>query len=129
MSDPTPQTVFDVVGEDGITRLVREFYVQVPVDAILGPMYAKSDLVEAERHLREFLIYRLGGPERYIVERGHPKLRMRHAPFVINAAARDRWLHLMSNALTSSGFPPEVDAALRKFFAETATFLINDVAP
>lgn len=129
VSDPAPQTVFDVIGEDGITRLVQAFYVQVPADAILGPMYAKSDLAEAERHLRDFLIYRLGGPERYLAERGHPRLRMRHAPFVINVAARDRWLRLMYQALTSAGFPPEIDAALRSFFSETATFLINDAAP
>lgn len=88
-------------------------------------MYDKAELSEAERRLREFLIYRLGGPDRYIVERGNPKLRMRHGPFVIDQAARDRWLKLMYSALDSTGLPTAVDAALRTFFAETATFLMN----
>ncbi len=125
LADPAPQTVFDVVGEAGITSLVRAFYVQVPGDEILSPMYAAAELAEAERRLREFLIYRLGGPDRYIAERGHPRLRVRHAPFVINQAARDRWLKLMCSALDATRFPTEVDLALRSFFAETATFLRN----
>jgi hemoglobin len=129
LSDADPHTVFDLIGEEGVTRLVRAFYEQVPTDEVLGPMYAHSDLGEAERRLREFLIYRLGGPDRYIAERGHPRLRMRHAPFVINGSARDRWLALMSSALASVGFPAEVDGALRSFFADTATFLINSDGP
>lgn len=125
VAESSPETVFDVIGEDGLTRLVRGFYEQVPGDEILGPMYPPSDLAAAERRLREFLIYRFGGPERYIVERGHPRLRVRHAPFVIHHAARDRWFQLMSASLESAGFPPEIVAALQAFFAETATFLIN----
>ncbi len=125
VADAAPQTVFDVVGEDGITRFVRAFYAQIPGDEILGPMYAPAELAEAERRLREFLIYRLGGPDRYIAERGNPRLRMRHAPFVINQAARDRWLKLMYSALDSTNLPADVDLALRTFFAETATFLLN----
>ena len=125
MAESSPETVFDVIGEDGLTRLVRGFYEQVPGDEILGPMYPPSDLAAAERRLREFLIYRFGGPDRYIVERGHPRLRVRHAPFVIHQAARDRWFQLMNASLDSAGFPPEIVAALQAFFAETATFLIN----
>lgn len=125
MTEPPPQTVFDVVGEDGITRLVRAFYAQVPADDVLAPMYHAAELSEAERRLCDFLIYRLGGSDRYIQERGNPRLRMRHAPFVINRAARDRWLQLMSSALDAAAFPAPVDAALRGFFAETATFLLN----
>lgn len=88
-------------------------------------MYATADLEVAERHLRGFLIYRFGGPDWYIKERGNPRLRMRHGPFVVNALARDRWVKLMSAALDTTNFPGPVDAALRAFFAETATFLIN----
>lgn len=125
MTEPSPQTVFDVIGEDGLTRLVRGFYEQVPQDEILGPMYPPTDLAAAERRLREFLIYRFGGPDRYIVERGHPRLRIRHAPFVVNQAARDRWFQLMNASLEQAGFAPEIVAVLRAFFAETASFLIN----
>ncbi len=125
MADATPETVFDVIGEDGLTRLVRGFYEQIPNDEILGPMYHPAELPEAERRLREFLIYRFGGPDRYIVERGHPRLRIRHAPFVVNQAARDRWFQLMNTSLEKAGFPPEIVTALRAFFAETASFLIN----
>lgn len=125
MTASSPQTIFDVIGEDGITRLVRGFYNQIPQDEILGPMYPPADLEGAERRLREFLIYRLGGPDRYIADRGHPRLRIRHAPFVINRAARDRWYQLMTASLDTVGFPPEIVAALQAFFAETASFLIN----
>lgn len=125
MAESSPQSVFDVIGEDGLTRLVHGFYEQVPRDEILGPMYLSSELPAAERRLLEFLIYRLGGPDRYIVERGHPRLRVRHAPFVIHQAARDRWFQLMNASLERAGFTPEIVAILRAFFAETATFLIN----
>lgn len=125
MAESSPQTVFDVIGEDGLARLVRAFYAQVPKDEILGPMYPPTELAAAEYRLCGFLVYRLGGPDRYIVERGHPKLRIRHAPFIINQQARDRWVHLMSNALETAGLPPEIVVALRSFFGETATFLIN----
>lgn len=125
MADAAPPTIFDVIGEEGITRLVRGFYAQVPQDEILGPMYPPSELDAAERRLREFLVYRLGGPERYITERGHPRLRVRHAPFVINQAARDRWFQLMEHSLRTSELPQDIVDALHRFFAETATFLIN----
>lgn len=125
MAESPPQTVFDIIGEDGLTRLVHGFYAQVPRDEILGPMYPPTELAAAERRLREFLIYRFGGPDRYITERGHPRLRVRHAPFVVNQAARDRWFQMMNASLLSSGFPPEIVTALQGFFAETASFLIN----
>ena len=125
MAESSPQTIFDVIGEDGLARLVRAFYAQVPADEIIGPMYPPTELAAAEYRLCGFLVYRLGGPDRYIVERGHPKLRIRHAPFIINQQARDRWVQLMSNALEAADLPLEIVAALRQFFAETATFLIN----
>jgi hemoglobin len=125
VSESAPQTVFELIGEDGLTRLVRGFYAQVPDDEILGPMYPPAEREAAERRLREFLIYRFGGPDRYIVERGHPRLRIRHAPFVIHQGARDRWFQLMNRSLESAGFAPEIVTALKAFFAETASFLIN----
>lgn len=117
--------VYGQIGEDGFARLVRAFYAQVAEDEILRPMYPADDLAGAEARLRDFLVGRFGGPPRYAAERGHPRLRMRHAPFRIDQQARDRWLSLMLRALDLAGLPPESDAILRRFFDATATFLIN----
>ena len=117
--------MYSIIGEDGFTRLVSAFYRQIPADDVLGPMYTKEDLAGAEERLREFLIGRFGGPQRYIEKRGHPRLRMRHMPFAIDPRARDRWIALMDAALRETALPPEVDAELRTFFEDAATMLIN----
>jgi len=117
--------VYNLIGEPGITRLVAAFYRQVPQDAILGPMYPPQELAAAEIRLRDFLIYRLGGSPRYIEQRGHPRLRMRHAPFKINQAARDRWMELMGAALSETQLPAEAEQFLRTFLDGMSTFLIN----
>ncbi len=117
--------VYDLIGEQGFTRLVAAFYRQVPDDDILGPMYPPHDLGGAEQRLRDFLVGRFGGPSRYIEQRGHPRLRMRHAPFAVSIAARDRWVLLMTRALEEVKLPPAADATLREFFAQVATMLIN----
>lgn len=118
--------VYSAIGEEGFKKLVAAFYRRVPGDDILGPMYAEdNDLAGAEKRLRDFLIFRFGGPPRYIEERGHTRLRMRHVRFAIDQAARDRWIELMNAALTEAEFPAEVEAGLRAFFESTATFLIN----
>jgi hemoglobin len=117
--------VFGLVGDEGFSRLVAAFYRRVPGDEILGPMYAGRDLHSAEGRLREFLVGRFGGPQRYIEKRGHPRLRMRHSPFRIDRAARDRWIELMTAALDEAALPPEAVSALRRFFDDSATFMIN----
>lgn len=117
--------VYARIGEEGFARLVAAFYRQIPDDDILGPMYPKDDLAGAEQRLRDFLIFRFGGPPRYISQRGHPRLRMRHMPFSIDAAGRDRWVALMDRALMEAALPPEAEAALRPFFEHVATFMIN----
>jgi hemoglobin len=119
------QEVYALIGEDGFSRLVGAFYRQVPGDDILGPMYPKDDLAGAEQRLRDFLIFRFGGPKRYIEERGHPRLRMRHHPFVIDQAARDRWIRLMEAAVVEAALPDEAVEVLRVFFDSVATFMIN----
>jgi hemoglobin len=121
--------VYSLVGESGLTRLVAAFYRRVPQDDILAPMYPAHDLAGSEQRLRDFLIYRLGGPPRYIEQRGHPRLRVRHAPFHINHAARERWMQLMTAALEEAAFPPEADQFVRTFLGEIATFLINRAGP
>jgi hemoglobin len=119
------QDVYAVIGEEGFTRLIAAFYRQVPTDGILGPMYPSHDLAGSEERLRDFLIGRFGGPQRYIEQRGHPRLRMRHLPFAVNAAARERWLQLMTNALDEVKLPAEVDAFLREFFNGVSAMLVN----
>ena len=117
--------VYELIGEDGFTRLVAAFYRRVAGDDVLSPMYPKRDLAGAEQRLRDFLVGRFGGPPRYLERRGHPRLRMRHSPFKIDAAARDRWLKLMDEALLEVKLPPEADRMLRTFFNDAATFMIN----
>ena len=118
-------SIYPTIGEEGFARFVSAFYRRVPADDILGPMYPPHDFAEAERHLRDFLVGRLGGPQRYIQERGHPRLRMRHAPFPITVEARNRWLELMTAAITEAELPPEVAAIMQPFFADTAMMLVN----
>ena len=117
--------VYEQIGEDGFARLVRAFYKQVPGDGILGAMYPAHDLAGAEQRLRDFLVGRFGGPERYIQQRGHPRLRQRHAPFAVNREARDRWVALMNRALDEAALPESATNVLRAFFDEAATFMIN----
>jgi hemoglobin len=121
----TEEEVYPTIGEDGFRRLVAAFYRQVPGDSILGPMYPADDLEGAEYRLRMFLIGRFGGPPTYIEERGHPRLRMRHLPFLINQVARDRWMALMAKALDEAQLPPEADAVLRHFFEGMSSFMMN----
>jgi hemoglobin len=117
--------LYGLIGEDGFHRLVAAFYRQVPQDEILGPMYPAGDLEGAEQRLRDFLIFRFGGPSRYLELRGHPRLRMRHFPFPITQAARNRWLQLMTAAINEADLPAEAGALLLSFFDGTTTFLIN----
>src|ERR1035437_3849216 len=117
--------VFSAVGEEGFTRLIAAFYKQVPDDDILGPMYPKHDMAGAEQRLRDFLIYRFGGPPKYIEERGHPRLRARHSPFPITQASRDRWMQFMDIAFKEAAFPPEAEEYVRNFFEGMSTFMIN----
>jgi hemoglobin len=117
--------VYSIVGAEGFGRLVAAFYRQVPQDDLLGPMYPAADLSGAEQRLRDFLIGRFGGPQIYIEQRGHPRLRARHSPFRINQTVRDRWMRLMENALREASLPGEAEEFLRKFFDEMATFMIN----
>jgi hemoglobin len=119
------EDVYAQVGEEGFTRLVRGFYRQVPSDPILGPMYPADDLDGAETRLRDFLVGRFGGPPRYMETRGHPRLRMRHMPFAIDEAARDRWVQLMNRSLDTAELPAAVTLLLREFFGSVATFLRN----
>ena len=117
--------VYSAIGHEGFERLVAAFYRQVPDDDLLGPLYPAHDFEGAAQRLRDFLIYRFGGPASYIEQRGHPRLRMRHAAFPIGELVRDRWLQLMNRALDQALLPDQVRQLLQAFFASTATFLMN----
>jgi hemoglobin len=121
--------VYARIGEDGFARLVRAFYAQVPADDLLGPMYPAEDLEGAEARLRDFLVGRFGGPPRYVEQRGHPRLRMRHMPFAIDVPARNRWVQLMDRALVEAALPEDAVAVLQPFFHHMASFMINRELP
>ena len=125
MSEIDEGDVYRLIGEEGFARVVHAFDARVPSDPILGAMYPKHDLAGAEERLRDFLVGRFGGPPRYIEQRGHPRLRMRHMPFKLDEAARDRWVALMDRAIDEAALPEDVTSLLREFFAATATFLRN----
>ena len=120
--------VYSRVGDDGFQRLIAAFYRQVPQDDLLGPMYPAHDLAGAEQRLRDYLIYRFGGPQKYVEERGHPRLRGRHMPFAISKAARDRWMLLMDRALMEADLPAEAVRPIREFFENMSTFMINQAS-
>ena len=118
--------VYDQVGGAAtFERLVDLFYEGVERDELLRPMYP-ADLADSRRHLALFLIQYFGGPQTYVQERGHPRLRMRHVPFAITRAARDAWVRHMDAALDALALPAEQDAAMRRYFADAATFMINN---
>jgi len=120
--------VYSLVGDDGFQRLIAAFYRQVPYDDVLGAMYPAHDLAGAEQRLRDYLIYRFGGPQKYVEERGHPRLRGRHLPFAITQAARDRWMLLMDRALAEAALPADAVQPIRAFFENMSTFMINQGA-
>lgn len=117
--------VYEAVGADGLRAVVAAFYRRVPTDDLLGPMYPAHDLVGAEERLADFLAYRLGGDPRYLETRGHPRLRMRHAPFVVDRAARDRWMELMAAALDECEVAGDARERLEVFLGDVASFLMN----
>ena len=113
------------LGEARLRGVVAAFYRRVPDDSILGAMYPADDLAGAEARLADFLVYRFGGSQAYIQERGHPRLRRRHMPFAVDAAARDRWLELIGEALDEGSVVGPARALVDGFFAHTADFLRN----
>lgn len=125
MSQIAVEEIFNHLGEEKLQDLIAAFYQGVKTDDILKPMYPADDFEGAEYRLKEFLVYRLGGPQRYLTERGNPALRMRHAPYAINQSARDRWMELMKSAMDKTKLPADVRQTLEPFFDQMATFLIN----
>jgi len=105
--------------------LVGSFYAGVAADPVLRAIYPEPDLAAAERRLRLFLIQYWGGPTTYDDERGHPRLRMRHVPFAIGPAERDRWLLHMRAAIAAAAPPADVAAELERYFTIAAEAMRN----
>jgi len=123
---PDSPTMFDLVGgHDTFDRLVRQFYRGVMADPVLAPMYPADDIEGAVWRLTAFLEQYWGGPRHYEEKRGHPRLRMRHQPFTINPAARNRWLRHMRAALDSVELPPLQDAEMWAYLERAAFSMVN----
>jgi hemoglobin len=124
----TAKTFYDQVGgHETFRRLTQQFYAGVAGDPALRALYPTDDLGPAEMRLRMFLEQYWGGPTAYSQERGHPRLRMRHAPFKVTIAQRDRWLRHMRAAVDSLGLAPENDLILRDYFDQAAQSLVNSL--
>jgi hemoglobin len=127
MNESAELSFYEAVGgEDTFRRLVSRFYARVAADPVLRPVYPGKDLGPAEEHLRLFLIQYWGGPRTYSETRGHPRLRMRHAPFRIGAAERDAWLRHMRAALDELGLDPSRDKQLWDYLVMAAQSLVNE---
>jgi len=112
-------------GEAFFTDLVSQFYAQVALDPILRPMYPEGDLKAAALRLQWFLEQYWGGPTTYQENRGHPRLRMRHAEFHINLAAHDAWLKAMRTAIDGVEMKPELKAQLWSYLEMAAAAMVN----
>jgi hemoglobin len=124
--EKTGITFYEAVGgAPTFERLVARFYEGVAADPVLRPLYPEPDLAAAEERLRLFLIQYWGGPTTYSDTRGHPRLRMRHAPFAIGPAERDAWLRHMTGAVESLELPPGLEAPLLSYLQGAAEAMMN----
>lgn len=128
--DTALPTLYDEVGgEPFFQELVERFYARVREDEVLWPMYPADDLDGAIHRLATFLAQFFGGPSSYSAERGHPRLRMRHAPFHVNPEARDHWLEHMTRAVEEMGPAPIHREAMLDYFDRASRALINTFEP
>jgi hemoglobin len=121
-----PDSFYDAIGgHETFVRLVDVFYEGVATDEVLRPMYPEEDLGPAKERLTLFLEQYWGGPTTYSDQRGHPRLRMRHAPYKVNPDARDRWLKHMRTAVDSLGLTPIHESQLWDYLERAAFSMIN----
>jgi hemoglobin len=126
MDETTEISLYEAVGgEPTFRRLVHRFYEEVAADPLLRPLYPEQDLGPAEVRLRMFLEQYWGGPRTYSEQRGHPRLRMRHAHFSIGEAERDGWLRHMRTALDELKLDPALDDQLWEYLVMAAHSLVN----
>lgn len=122
---PHVATLYEAVGgEATFQRIVRRFYDGIEKDPLLRPMYP-ADLTESIRHMELFLMQYFDGPRTYSELRGHPRLRMRHAPFAIGQPERDAWMLHMRKAVQAEQLPEQIETFMLDYFERTATFMMN----
>lgn len=120
------QTFYELVGgEETFRKLVKRFYQGVAADPVLRPMYPEEDLGPAEERFTLFLMQYWGGPRTYSDNRGHPRLRMRHAPFRVDRAAHDAWLSHMREAVDSLELPADQEKQLWDYLVYAAASMVN----
>ncbi|MEO5711165.1 MAG: globin [Nocardioidaceae bacterium] len=133
MTTPTPETdgqqaetFYDAIGGyPTIAKIVARFYAGVAEDEVLRPLYPEADLAPAEERFRLFLVQYWGGPTTYNEQRGHPRLRMRHAPFAVTPRAKDHWLLHFRAGLDEANLSPEHDAQFWDYVTHAAQFMVN----
>ena len=131
MTEQAPSFYEQVGGRETFAGIVASFYEGVKSDPVLAPMYPQEDWQGAQDRLLMFLEQYWGGPTTYSEQRGHPRLRMRHAPFHINPEARDNWMMHMTAAVRAAGLAPLHESVLMDYLERAAHSMINtfEVAP
>jgi hemoglobin len=122
---PEPTPYEQMGGHEAFVRLVDVFYAGVATDPVLRPLYPEQDLGPAHERLLMFLEQYWGGPRTYSEQRGHPRLRMRHAPFAVTPTARDHWLTHMRAGVDAMDLPPALDAVLWDYLTSAALSMVN----
>ena len=122
-----PETTFydEIGGYKTIHRIVEVFYEGVATDPVLRPLYPEEDLGPAEERFRDFLVQYWGGPTTYSDRRGHPRLRMRHAPFAVTTLAKEHWLQHFREGLDAVDLTPEQDERFWDYVTHAAQFMVN----
>jgi hemoglobin len=128
MDTEAGQTFYDAIGGfETMRRIVARFYAGVAEDEVLRPLYPEEDLGPAEERFLLFLVQYWGGPTTYSDTRGHPRLRMRHAPFKVTPAAAERWLVHFRAGLDSADLTPEQDERFWDYVTHAAQFMVNSL--
>ncbi len=125
MSEQTGTFYERVGGHETFARMVAVFYEGVAKDPPLRALYPEEDLGPAEERLLLFFEQYWGGPKTYSETRGHPRLRMRHAPYAVTPTQRDRWLHHMHAAIDTLNMAAAEEAELREYVTRAAQFMVN----
>ena len=127
-TSPDDQTFYDEIGGyPTIAKIVERFYEGVAEDEVLRPLYPEEDLAPAAERFTLFLVQYWGGPTTYSDTRGHPRLRMRHAPFAVTPKARDHWLLHFRAGLDAANLAPEQDAKFWDYVTHAAQFMVNSL--
>ncbi len=117
----------EVGGGPTFEGIIARFYAIVETDPVLRPLYPDEDLGPAAVHFRMFLEQYWGGPRTYSDQRGHPRLRLRHAPFTIGIAERDAWLSAMSRAIDGAGLADSARKRLWSYLVMAADSMVNSL--